>query len=364
MPARARPARRRLRRRRARSARRRRHRYHAFALREDALRPQPQEDHDEQPDGDPLQRGDQVRRQVVRGGDEPGDLLEPDRDQDGPEDRAEVITSAADDHGGEQHHGLGVPPGRRGPGGDVGDQDPAAQPGDGSPGHQHCGAQREQVLAQRVRDQVVVPHRTQAAPVGRGRDPAHEQVDGRSEDDRRHGEQPLVAQRLDAEHVVTAQRCGDQRQARVAVQQRPVVRDEQVQQNGGHQETHRGEVTAEPAAHQERERHGDQAADHRRADPRQRERQVPAADVGLEPAVGGVMRQGQGGRGVAARSLEDDETEVGDARHPELLAEAEAGHGVDRGVDQQVDEVEGVHRAPRLGLMSGRRAARSGAPRE
>ena len=262
-----------------------------------------------------------------------------------------MVADATDDDRGEQDHGFRVAPRGRGPGGDVGDQDPAAQPGDGPAGDQHRGAQREQVLAEGVRHDVVVPHRAQAAPVRGAGDPADEQVDPQGQDDGHHREHPLVPGRLHAEHVVAVQRRGNQRQARVAVQQRPVVGHEQVQQDRGHEQPDRREVTAQPPADQEGERQRDQAADHRRADPRQRERQVPPADVGLEPAVGRVVRQGQDRRGVPARGLEDDEAEVGDARHPELLAEPEAGHGVHRGVDQQVDEIEGVHPASRLTLM-------------
>ena len=55
--------------------------------------------------------------------------------------------------------------------------------------------------------------------------------------------------------------------------------------------------------------------------------------------------QGQDRGRVAASGLEDDEAEVGDASHAELLTQAEAGHGVDGGVDEQVDEVVGVHPA-------------------
>src|ERR1039457_7104524 len=65
------------------------------------------------------------------------------------------------------------------------------------------------------------------------------------------------------------------------------------------------------------------------------------------------MRHRQDRRRIAAGRLEDDETEVGDARDPELLAQAEAGHGVHGGVDQQVDEVE-VHPVPCLTLIAGR----------
>ena len=136
---------------------------HPLALRQDALRPHPQEDHDQQPDRHPLQRRDQVRRQAVRGGDVAGDLLEADRHQDRPEDRAEVVAGPADDHRREQHHGLGVAPRGRRPGGDVGDQDAAAEPGDGPADHQHRRAEREQVLAQGVGDDVVVPHGAQAS---------------------------------------------------------------------------------------------------------------------------------------------------------------------------------------------------------
>src|ERR1022692_536933 len=64
------------------------------------------------------------------------------------------------------------------------------------------------------------------------------------------------------------------------------------------------------------------------------------------------MRHGQDRRRVAAGRLEDDEAEVGDARDPELLAQAEAGHGVHGGIDQQVDEVE-IHPVPRLTLIAG-----------
>ena len=66
----------------------------------------------------------------VRVGDVPGRLLEPDRDQDRPEDGPEVVARPADDHRREQHHGLRVAPGRRGPRGDVGDQDAPGQAGD------------------------------------------------------------------------------------------------------------------------------------------------------------------------------------------------------------------------------------------
>ena len=115
---------------------------HPLALGQDALRPHPEEHHDQQPDRHPLQRRDQVRRKVVGRGDVPGDLLEADRHQDRPEDGAEVVARPADDHRREQHHGLRVAPRRRRPGGDVGDQDAAAEPGDGPAGHQHraCAA--------------------------------------------------------------------------------------------------------------------------------------------------------------------------------------------------------------------------------
>ena len=95
----------------------------------------------------------------------------------------------------------------------------------------------------------------------------------------------------------------------------------------------------------DRERDAREAADDRRADPRQREGQVQPADVGLEAAVGESRRQRQHGGGVGAGGLEDDEAEVGDPRDAELLAEAEAGDRVDAGVDEQRGDVVG-HRSP------------------
>jgi hypothetical protein len=150
-------------------------------------------------------------------------------------------------------------------------------------GHQHRSAQREQVLAQRVGDRVVVSHGAQRTAVRRLGDPADEQVHQRAHDDRDGGEGPLVAGRLGV--VLPLQRLRDQRQAGVPVQQRAVVRDQQVEQHRGDEQAHGGEVAAQPAADQERERQRDQAADYGRADPRERERQVPAPDVGLESAV-------------------------------------------------------------------------------
>jgi hypothetical protein len=130
----------------------------------------------------------------------------------------------------------------------------------------------------------------------------------------------------------------------------------------GYQEADRREVAAQAPAEQERERQRDQPAGHSGAEPWQREGQVPAADVGLEPTVGGVGRQRQDRGRVTAGRLEDDEAEVGDARHAELLVQAQAGHGVDGRVDQQVDRVEG-HPRYRPAVMSAHPAARWGARR-
>ena len=89
-----------------------------------------------------------------------------------PSTAPQVVARPADDHRREQHHGLGVAPGRRGPGGDVGDQDAAGQAGDGPADDQHRGPHRQQVLAERVGDHVVVAHGPQRPAVGRLGDPA------------------------------------------------------------------------------------------------------------------------------------------------------------------------------------------------
>jgi len=74
--------------------------------------------------------------------------------------------------------------------------------------------------------------------------------------------------------------------------------------------------------------------------------QTAIRDAGIsEPAVGRRGGQRQDGRGVGPGRLEDDEAEIGHPGHPELLAQAEAGHRVDGRVDDQVDEVVGVHQA-------------------
>jgi len=117
-----------------------------------------------------------------------------------------------------------------------------------------------------------------------------------------------------------------------------VVRHQQVHQDGRDQQADRGEVAPQPSADQEGERKRQQPAGHGRGDPRDGERQVPAADIQLEAAVGGVRRQGQDRGYVGSRRLEDDEAEVRDAGDAELLAQSEAGHGVHRAVHQQGDE--------------------------
>ena len=261
-----------------------------------------------------------------------------------------MAARAADDDGREQHDGLGVAPRRRRPEVDEPDQDRAAQPGQHAAEHEHRGAQRQQVLAQRVGHDVVVAHRPQRPAVRRFGHPPHQQVDRGRQDQRDRRIQPLVA--LGLRVVLALQRSRDQGEPRGPVQRRPVVRDQQVGHDRGDQERDRGEVAAQPPPDQERERQRDQAAHDHRADPGDRPRQVPPADVGLESAVGALAGQRQDRGGVRARRLEDNEAEVSDPGHAELLAQAEAGDDVDAGVDQQVDEVEQLRAAHQVAAPS------------
>jgi hypothetical protein len=131
--------------------------YPAAALRQHPLRPEPEKDHDQQPDGHPLQVIDQAGRPEL--GNVPGGLLEADRHQDRAEHGPAMVARAADDHGGEQHDGLRIAPRRRRPQVDEPDQDRGAQRGQRTAEHEHRSPQREQVLAQRVSHDVVVAHR-------------------------------------------------------------------------------------------------------------------------------------------------------------------------------------------------------------
>ena len=121
-----------------------------------------------------------------------GGLLEAHRHEDRAEDRALVVAQPADDHGGEEHDRLGVAPGRRVPQVDEADEHPAAQAGDGAAEDEHGRAQRRQVLAERVGDDVVVAHRPQRAAVGRLGDPADEAGTRYGEHDRDDAVAPLV----------------------------------------------------------------------------------------------------------------------------------------------------------------------------
>src|SRR6202035_4134660 len=72
---------------------------------------EPEEAEDEEADANPFQRGDQVRRADIHPLQQPRDLLEADRHQEGANDGADVVASAADDDRSEQDDGLGVQPG-------------------------------------------------------------------------------------------------------------------------------------------------------------------------------------------------------------------------------------------------------------
>jgi len=235
------------------------------------------------------------------------------------------------------HDRLRVAPRPGRPRGDVPDQDAAAQPGQRAAQYQYRGALGEQVLAERVGHEVVVAHGPQRAPVRRLGHPPHQPVGTGRQDQRDDRVGPLISR---SRRVVLAlQRRGDQRQARGAVEERPVVRHQQVEGDRGDEKADRREIAAQPPADQERERQRGQPADDGGADPRHGEGQVPPAEIGLESAVGRLAGQGQDRRGVGADRLEDDEAEVGDPGHAELLAQAEAGDDVDAGVDQQVEQV-------------------------
>ncbi len=303
----------------------------ASAFGQDSLRTEPEESDDEQPDGYPLQCRNQAGG--TEGGDVPGCLLERERYEDRAQDRATMVARAADDDSGEQHDGLRIAPPRRRPEVDEPDQNGTGESRDRATEDQHVGAQAEQVLAQRVGDHVVVTRRPKRSTVRRLRQSAQEPVrhGGEREGNRRVA--PLVASRLRVEALLQWRR--DQRQARITVEERAVVRHQQVGHHRGDEEADRGEVAAEPAADEEGERQGEQAADDSAADPRQREGQVPTTQVGLEAAVGLVSRQRQHAGGVRAGGLEDDVAEVGHAGHAELLAESEAGQRVDTAVHEQ-----------------------------
>src|SRR5438309_5618138 len=74
------------------------------------LRAKPQEAEDEEADANPFQRGDQVGRADVHPPQQPRDLLETDRHQEGAEDGTDVVASPSDDDRGEQDDGLRVQP--------------------------------------------------------------------------------------------------------------------------------------------------------------------------------------------------------------------------------------------------------------
>src|ERR1700724_4174868 len=71
---------------------------------------EPQEAEDEEADANPFQRGDQVGRADVHTPQQPRDLLEADRHQEGAQDGADVVASASHDDRGEQDDGLRVRP--------------------------------------------------------------------------------------------------------------------------------------------------------------------------------------------------------------------------------------------------------------
>src|SRR5205814_6563711 len=104
--------------------------------------------------------------------------------------------------------------------------------------------------------------------------------------------------------------------------------------------------------HDQADRDGEKPARQRAADPGDRERKLEPTDVDLVSTVGGIGRHRQHCGGVRAGRLEDDETEVDDARDPELKIEREAGDDVDGRVDHQRGRVVRVHpaaaRAPRF----------------
>jgi hypothetical protein len=110
-----------------------------------------------------------------------------------------------------------------------------------------------------------------------------------AEQHRDRGVPPLVALRQRVDRAL--QWRGYERKPGSAVEEGLVVGDQQVEHDRGDEQPDRREVAAQALADNQRERHGEQAADDRRADPRQREGQLEAADVGLEAPVGAVGRK-------------------------------------------------------------------------
>jgi len=96
-----------------------------------------------------------------------------------------------------------------------------AQAGDRTAEHQHRQAQRDQVLADRVGDHIVVPHGAQRPAVRRFGDPPNKEVRERRQHDRRDRVAPLVAHGLWIEPV--AQWRGDQRQTGRTIEQWSVI---------------------------------------------------------------------------------------------------------------------------------------------
>src|SRR5690348_14280435 len=140
-----------------------------------AFGPEPQESEDEQSDQDPLERRDQVGRSDVHACEESRHLLEPDRNEQGAEDGADVVAATADDDGREQDDRLRIEPGRRRPHLQEADQDRARQSSDRAADDEHRQLQSHRVLAEGGGGQLVVAHRAERAAERGADDPRRDE---------------------------------------------------------------------------------------------------------------------------------------------------------------------------------------------
>src|SRR5580700_3969942 len=125
-------------------------------LREHAAGPEPEEAENQAADAHPLEGRYESRRPYGRK--VAGRLLEPHRNQQGAKHSAKVVATTADDHGREQDQRFRVEPRRWRPRRDEADKDGAAQSGDRSTQDEDRHLQRNRILAERVRRNLVLAH--------------------------------------------------------------------------------------------------------------------------------------------------------------------------------------------------------------
>src|SRR5579872_4420576 len=336
-------------------------REHAAWLGPHALRPEPQKADDQKADRDPLERGHEAdlrrdrkraERELVR--DEPGHLLETDRDEQRAEDRAQVVAAASDDHRREQDDRLRVQPDRWRPQGDEADEDCARESRDRTADDEDRHLERDGVLAERAGGQLVVAHGAKAAAERRVRDPRRDEPHERDGDDRERDVEVLVAVGVRVDLVL--ERLRHERQPRGTVEERARVGDDLVCDDREHQQGDRLVVRPKLTEDHETDGNSEKRAHRRSAEPRDGEGQLIAAEVDLEVVTArGVRRHREHRSGVSPGGLENDEAEVDDAGYAELQVERDARDDVDARVHEKVRGVVRVHPAA---AIAPRRASR------